>query len=169
MKRIELRVLQPEDWAIYKTVRLRSLKEEPDAFCARYEEEAILTDNQWKNRLDPSLRHEPMLLLLALTNDIPAAIALGLVQESDPTSVQIYQMWVNPEQRRLGLGKALLDRMALWAKALELNTLALSVITANAGALRLYEQYGFRVIGTPEVIDGAKSLYVQRMRLPLDS
>jgi hypothetical protein len=48
---IMLRRADPDDWRIYRELRLRALHEEPQAYASRLERELQLTDQQWRDRL----------------------------------------------------------------------------------------------------------------------
>ena len=47
MSEIHVRVLDEDEWATYKSVRLRALRESPEAFVASAEEEESLEDAVW--------------------------------------------------------------------------------------------------------------------------
>lgn len=46
-----IRRAEPSDWEVYRSIRLRSLSEEPDAYEAEYEAEARFEPDRWKARL----------------------------------------------------------------------------------------------------------------------
>jgi len=48
---IMLRRADPDDWRIYRELRLRALLEEPQAYASRLERELQHTDQQWRDRL----------------------------------------------------------------------------------------------------------------------
>src|SRR5450755_221393 len=48
---IKIRLLSPEEWAIYKEMRLHSLKTESRVFSRTWEEDAGLPDEAWRNDL----------------------------------------------------------------------------------------------------------------------
>ncbi|MDP2284085.1 MAG: hypothetical protein Q8L06_08090, partial [Pseudohongiella sp.] len=51
-----IRPLTPSDWQRYKSIRLRSLENSPDAFGSTFERELTLTDEEWQARVNPALR-----------------------------------------------------------------------------------------------------------------
>ena len=59
-------------------------------------------------------------------------------------AVELAQMWVAPEARRRGVGRALVDTVVEWAGAREAR---LGVADGNAAAERLYEACGFELSG----------------------
>ena len=72
MSKFKIRILNPEDWRLYREVRLNSLKDSPDSFGSTYSREAEFADFEWQSRLDLSS---------------PAKSALPLVAEADGTAV----------------------------------------------------------------------------------
>ena len=81
-----------------------------------------------------------------------------------PGFVQVVAMWVQPSARGRGVGPEILDAVRQWADERRLR-LHLDVSTANPGARRSYERYGF--VGTGEtrpLREGATDL-VERMVL----
>src|SRR5260221_12769664 len=62
---------------------------------------------------------------------------------------RILSMYVQPESRGQGLGKALLQEVIAQAKQLVgVEQLHLTVVTTNAAARSLYHSMGFEVYGT---------------------
>ena len=48
MTDITVRELAADEWEIFKTLRLRALQEDPEAFVASYEEESQHSDEEWQ-------------------------------------------------------------------------------------------------------------------------
>jgi ribosomal protein S18 acetylase RimI-like enzyme len=59
----------------------------------------------------------------------------------------VYAMWVAPDARGAGVGRALLDAVADWASDRGCHRLVLSVTESNEVARRVYEAYGFTDTG----------------------
>lgn len=53
---------------------------------------------------------------------------------------------VDANARNKGIGQRLLDEVTAWSKARELAFIQLNVLSANAGALRLYERNDFHSV-----------------------
>ena len=51
---------------------------------------------------------------------------------------------VDPECRRQGVGRALMGAVKEWAKSRNAEFIELGVLAQNEGAIRLYENLGFR-------------------------
>jgi [ribosomal protein S18]-alanine N-acetyltransferase len=86
----------------------------------------------------------------------PSAICLGAWAERDLRGYLVCsrydQTWhlmnvsVDPELRRMGIARALMDAMI--ERAGENANYTLEVRVSNAGAIAMYEGYGFRSVGT---------------------
>ncbi len=61
-------------------------------------------------------------------------------------SVQIADMWVNPDHRRIGEGQRLLSMCLEFARYLRLKTITLHVDMMNGPAVALYRKNGFLVV-----------------------
>ena len=46
-----IRRAEPEDWEVVRDIRLRMLREEPDAYASEYQTEAQFEPGLWKQRL----------------------------------------------------------------------------------------------------------------------
>ncbi len=78
-------------------------------------------------------------------DDLTKAWRAGTGDEAGALAI-IARLFVDPNSRRLGLGRALMD--AAIAKANELRkSVALDVMTKDVDARRLYARLGFQVIG----------------------
>ena len=59
-------------------------------------------------------------------------------------NLRVYSIAVDPLLRGQGVGRRLLDAAREYARERGLDLLSLEVHTTNEGALKLYEEYGFR-------------------------
>ena len=91
--------LEPSDWQQYRSIRLASLSDSPDAFGSTFGAENAQDDQHWRSRLqsaDPSLNFPAV----AVVNNVPAGIAWGRVEVMPQRIGHIYQMWVKPDSRK---------------------------------------------------------------------
>jgi GNAT superfamily N-acetyltransferase len=96
---------EPSDWEAVRDIRLRSLREEPDAYASEYQTEARFEPNQWKQRLAIASSY------LAFDDDHAlVGIATGLVTGDGDTYV--VGMYLTPEARGSGCARQLLDAIA---------------------------------------------------------
>ena len=71
---------------------------------------------------------------------------LSVGRDPHPASSHVADLglMVAKSHRRLGIGRALLERAAEWARGAEVTKLELHVFPHNEPALRLYDTFGFR-------------------------
>jgi ribosomal protein S18 acetylase RimI-like enzyme len=72
-------------------------------------------------------------------------------------------MWVRPSARGLGVGEALVEAAAAWAKTRDFRSLSLWVTESNAPAVRLYERLGFTPTGERQPLPSDPALAEIRM------
>ena len=87
--------------------------------------------------------------LLAGPADAAADTVIGyFVAMRGVDEVHLLNITVAPAFQRQGWAPLMLDALAGWSRAQGAQWLWLEVRTGNARALRVYEQYGFRRVGT---------------------
>ncbi len=159
---IELRVLTPDDWATWRVLRLAALADAPDAFRSRTADWQDAAEQRWRDRLGLPGSHN----VVAVLDGEPAGMASGVPGEA-PDQAELISMWVAPAGRGRGVGAALVEEVARWARSTGARTLSLDVVEANQPARVLYERQGFTVVGVaPKEEDGEPTQLV--MHRPLD-
>jgi ribosomal protein S18 acetylase RimI-like enzyme len=157
-----VRVVDADEWELVRDVRLAALREAPFAFGSTYAREAPFTREQWRGRLS-SDRSVTFFAELP-DRDEPAGLA-GVYLEDG--LADIVSMWVRPAARGLGVGEALVEAAADWAKARDHDMLYLWVTETNPAARRLYERCGFSPTGERQPLPSDPSLPEIRMRRAL--
>jgi ribosomal protein S18 acetylase RimI-like enzyme len=130
----EVRRIGPDDWKIFRDIRLRALADSPDAFGSTLEREQAFTETDWRRRLAGS-PSEPVVVVLD-----PDPVAVGGVFDDEGVG-QVWGMWTDPAHRRRGHARAVLDALIPADGPVQLH-----VNVANHGARTAYERYGF--VGT---------------------
>ena len=142
-----IRKLTAEDGESLWTLRLRALKDNPEAFAATYEETLRNGKEQFIQRIHPK---EDAFYLGAFE---PGLVGMIYFRRDEGRKNfhkgRVLSMYVKPESRGLGVGKALLQEVIMQAQQLsELEQLHLMVVTTNDAARSLYRSMGFEVYGT---------------------
>lgn len=140
----ELRVLTPDDWMIWRALRLQALAEAPYAFSsvlADWQGEGDRED-RWRGRLSIPGSHN----VVALADGDPVGMASGVPTDLDG-EVEVISMWVAPQARGREIGDALLQAVAQWARYGGARRLRLAVGDGNAAATSLYLRNGFSLTG----------------------
>lgn len=128
--------LEAKDWERFRAIRLASLAESPAAFGSQYDEVARRPQSSWTGQLE-SL---PTWIIPADTLDI------GVVRV-DPKVPELLSLWVAPEGRGQGLGKALVEQVQAWVRGHGQEHLELCVKAENLTAIKLYRTLGFVDVG----------------------
>ena len=90
------------------------------------------------------LLEQQVAFFVARVDGAPAAC--GGVQLVGAEYGEIKRMWVRPQFRRLGLGRAVLEHLAQHTLEHGVDVLRLETGVDQAAAIALYEQFGFRRI-----------------------
>jgi len=78
----------------------------------------------------------------------------------------VWGMWVSPELRGQGVGRALLDRLLAWTESKELGrSVCLEVNPDQETAVRLYEGRGFKSTSKISPLGHHAPAVIQEMRL----
>ena len=80
----------------------------------------------------------------------PVGTATGAEYEAERGVTHVYAMWVAPDARGAGVGRALLDAVADWARDRASDRLVLAVTESNEIARSLYASSGFRTRASGE-------------------
>lgn len=142
---MEIRRLTPADASAYRELRLRALREHPEAFTSSYEEDSHLPVEVSQQRLgSPHQR---------FWGAYEGAVLCGMLglecgkRAKDRHKATVVGLYVAPEALGRGTGRALVDTLVDDARVSGLQLLVLTVTEGNAAAQRLYEQAGFRSFG----------------------
>jgi ribosomal protein S18 acetylase RimI-like enzyme len=155
---VMVREVTPDDWETLRGVRLAALREAPSAFGSTYAREASFTEEQWRGRIsDRSVTY------VAYRPDNPEPAGLAGVYVADGVA-DVVSMWVRPSARGNGVGEALIDATADWAKARDHDSILLWVTESNTSARKLYERCGFALTGERQPLPSDPALPEIRMR-----
>jgi GNAT superfamily N-acetyltransferase len=162
-----IRPFAAHEWAAYKDLRLRALADAPDAFGSTLAREQALSDEEWANRLPSGSGMDWSLPLVAEIDGKPVGLAWVRIEPSTSDVANLYQMWVSPDYRGLGLGRMLLEAAITWATEKGAHSLELGVTLRDSPAMRLYTRVGFEPIGEPQPLRPGSELLAVPMRLRL--
>ncbi|HEX5971508.1 MAG TPA: GNAT family N-acetyltransferase [Gemmatimonadaceae bacterium] len=164
---LTIRPFGDDEWPLYREVRLRALHDSPDAYGSLLDLEAGLSDDDWAERLVRGVRSTSELPMIAECEGAPCGLAWVRLDDDAPDTAHLYQMWVAGDQRRQGVGRALVDAAATWARVMGAQQLELDVTCNNEAAIRLYEGAGFVTYGERRPLRPGSTLEAQSMRREL--
>jgi len=167
MNEFEIHPLSASDWRAYKFIRLLSLKESPDSFGSTFEREVLFSDDTWKSRLCSSESNIDSVIWAALIDGGPVGLVSGVLHNTNPGCTGVYQMWVTPRYRGMGLGSTLINRVIEWTRENGGRKLQLSVNTDNKKALSIYRKAGFIPVGSQNTLRKDSTLMEQPMELTI--
>lgn len=136
---IELRRLSPKDWQEYKSIRLESIQDSPEAFASTYEEiDNAMSENDWKDWLNAYI-------LGAYDEGLLVGCATLLRNTSDRNNhiAHVYGVYVKQKYRGVGIGRMLLEKIITQAKELGIEILLLNCTITQTAAMGLYKNLGF--------------------------
>ena len=141
---IEMRVLTPDDWPLWRGLRLAALAEAPYAFGSRLADWQGDGDREerWRARLAIPGSYN----LVAVLGGRPVGMASG-VPATDDGVVELISMWVAPAARGRGVGDRLMAAVEHRARQVHARTVRLAVVPDNGSAIALYRRNGFTDTG----------------------
>ena len=155
---ISVRLLDQEDWATYRRVRLDALQEAPYAFGSTYARELELDEASWRGRLKNRSTY-----VAEVDGTIAGTVA---AVESDVSgAAALVAMWVDPRYRRQGVGDALVKTVIEWARDHGYDSVFLWVTAVNANAERLYARNGFVRTGASQDVRPGELEYEMARKL----
>ena len=168
----QVRPIAAEEWRSYKRVRLQALQESPNAFSTTLADMLQRSDDGWANRTAEAAASDNNYQLFAEVDGEPVGLAGGWIDSATPDLAHLFQVWVAPEYRCLGIGQKLVEMVIEWAKTKHVSNLELGVTLSDppesSPARRLYERLGFEIFGEPEPLRPGSELLIQAMRMRLE-
>ncbi len=144
---MQIRILGPDDAAMFQVLRLQGLEECPSAFASSHEEERDIPISTRAESLAPQADRA-----MFGAFGVQGLVGLvGLQREAMRKLAHkafVWGMYVAPQARRAGAGRQLLAAaLSHAASVLGVRQVILGVNTRNVAAIALYRQLGFEQFG----------------------
>lgn len=140
MSELRVRVLEKDEWATYRDVRLRALRESPEAFAASVEEEEAFEDHVWQDRMERSRR-----ILAVEGDDVVGVVSVGTGHRTGIAGAgELFGLWVQASRRGTGVARRLMEKAAKVGRDVGLRQLVYWVGTDNGRAVAFASSFGFR-------------------------
>ena len=149
---MEIRPLIEADAEAWLALRLRALRDHPDAFVATPEETEPLPAVR---KRFATARHDESIVVGAFDPHLVGIVGCYRLEATKERHIaRIWGMYIAPEARGRGTGRRMLDAVITLTRGWpELDHLWLHVMRHQTAARRLYLACGFEVIGThPRVL-----------------
>lgn len=140
--------LPVERWEEYRNLRLRALKEDPQAFGASYEDNLNNPPSEWQRRLINAIEGKTNWLFFAEENGKLTGM-IGAYIEKDVTDVAtVIAVFVPKEERGKGVGSVLMETLLAELKKNPVLKKARLMVNKNqTEAVGLYKKFGFEEVG----------------------
>ncbi len=138
-----IRHLGPQDLAIFRTIRMEALRQEPAAFASSARDWELLPNDEWVRRLITNS------VFVSFEDEVPVGI-MGLMRQSASKMAHratLIMVYVRRDQRGRGHAKALLDALVDHARGSGIAQLELAASAENPAAIRFYQREGFAEVG----------------------
>ncbi|MEO7130240.1 MAG: GNAT family N-acetyltransferase [Dermatophilaceae bacterium] len=145
MSEITVRALGEDDWQEYRSVRLAALRESPEAFVARLEDEETYAEDRWRSRMRRSNR-----LVAEREGAQVGVLSIGQSKSEDTSEDtseeigEIFGLWVSPDARGSGVATKLVKSAAKVAREKGHSHIVYWVGTENGRAVAFASGIGFR-------------------------
>ena len=157
-----VRRLEPDEWPLFRDLRLAALRDAPSAFWSTYDREVGYDDAEWQRFLTRAT------WFTVEVEGVPAGLAAcgGIHGRPEATDRQVIGMWIAPAARGRGAGATLLEAVVDQARAERATGVVLSVAIGNEPAKRLYSALGFVDTGGRDELPHDPPVPEMEMRLP---
>lgn len=141
MTEIIIRQLNHNDAYDFKSIRLSSLKNNPEMFGSSYAIEAARPLSMFSEVISNNV------IFAAYCQDqIIGVLILHIADDVDNNpQAHLYGFFVEPQYRNQGIAKQLLHAVIQYAQ-LYVKKIMLSVIAINKPAIQLYKKLGFQIV-----------------------
>lgn len=143
---MRIRTLEPSDVELFYSFRLRGLRENPEAFGSTFEEESAMSAEVRRSHFHCAEEN----FVLGAFGEEGRLIGVAGFYRATHLKLRhkgfVWGMYVSPDARGRGVGRALLSSVIERGKSLPgLEQLCLDVVTVNETARALYLSQGFQV------------------------
>lgn len=159
-----IRPIQPREGAALRDIRLRAIRDTPDAFAVSLADTLAQTAEGWTAWATRNASGDASIMYVAEDAGTWIGMAGGMRDTSGSEEVAyLISMWVDPAHRGRGLGRRLVERVVGWAGDRGLRRIELWVTAHNTAAIALYARCGFRETGESQPLPSDVALIELKM------
>lgn len=140
---ISVRRIHAGEGALFRYLRLASLKESPSAFASTHESAASRSMESWHEQADSTSAGTDRSTFLAFSDDDPVGIMAVYRNGDNRREAELVQVWVSPSLRGSEAARRLLDAALQWCDECGICRLLAAIRPCNERALGFYRKHGF--------------------------
>lgn len=153
---MDVEVLAGDDWKILQDIRLRALRDSPDAFLSKAE--TSWGETEWR-----ALAVEDAWIVARSGDQVIGVVRSVRVDDRPTNERHLESVWVDPLHRKKGVLRAILRYLAELEP--DVRTWMAWVLDGNDGARAAYERLGFETTGRRQLLAGTPRRVEERLRL----
>lgn len=148
-----IRCLKPHEWQLLKALRVRALAEAPQSYWETADEVGARDDVYWMTFARKLTTPGGSRMFIVGHDESVAGFIFGVKHDGD--EYRVGGLWVDPMQRRKGLGTSLVQEVVRWAKR-DSNTAVIQLWCPIGSTESFYERNGFHSLNRfrPHDADG---------------
>jgi ribosomal protein S18 acetylase RimI-like enzyme len=139
MPELTVRVLEEQDWPVYRDLRLAAVEESPGVFGGTDDQEAAADQTYWRSQLTKARR-----VVAEQDGSSCGVVSVGSFPQ-EPGSVELFGLWVDPTARSTGVAGRLVDTAATLAAVAGATQMYYWAGTENGPAIGFATGFGFRI------------------------
>jgi ribosomal protein S18 acetylase RimI-like enzyme len=148
---MEIRALRRGEGARLRELRLRALRDAPQAFFWSLETEERTTAQDWEAWADDSAHDR--IMFVAVEDGEWLGVAGCSLRGDEAGTLDATGMWVAPHARGRNLGERLIEVVMEWGRARGARTMEFAVTETNDAAIALYRRVGFAPTGRRRTLE----------------
>jgi len=138
MSDIKVRLLNDDEWQLFREVRLAALRDAPEAFVASVEDEESRSEGYWRERMSRARR------IIAEREDGPVGVVCLGLHDGDSETGEVFGLWTAPTVRGARVAWGLVSTAAQKAAEDGCRLLYFWAGSDNASAVGFASSFGFR-------------------------
>lgn len=140
--KVEVTLLTPDQWKRLREIRLSALKLNPEAFGAKYEDELLFSEQQWRDRF---VKED--YLVASINGKDAGTLYIEVLNGDHGATCWIGGCWTDPKFRGNGVMRALFEFIDKNNVSKGWQRQGLGVWVHNQIAIKAYNSVGFAVAG----------------------
>jgi GNAT superfamily N-acetyltransferase len=163
----EVRRVGAGEGARLRELRLRALADAPHAFYSSLAEEESRPLEEWERHAASLAGSGDEAMFVGVERGRWVGMAGAVLNPAKPGTATTWAGWVDPTARKRGLGVALVEAVAGWARQRGASRLELAVAETNESAMAFCRRAGFRPTGEVKPVPWDRAIKGIFLELPL--